>query len=238
MDGRTEAGFRHRFRALLALVGPKRLEFGVNLLIRRGRERASRQGALLGRAMADLHEETRTKVRRRLELTGCHWGAPPWEMFATSPPRFLCDPSLEGLARWLRAAGYEAILDPTVPGHRLADEALGRGLTLLTTETEVLRRRIVADGSVVVVWVPSALTMKEQLRMVMGDLGLGLRDARCMACGGELVPTPKEAVLPRIPPRTARWLDEYFACAGCERLFWRGTHWKRIAHTLEEAVAS
>ncbi len=238
MDGRTEAGFRHRFRALLALVGPKRLEFGVDLLLDRGHERAARDGVLLGRALADLYEETRRKVRRRVEVTGCCWGSPPWETFAVSPPRFLCDPSLGGLARWLRAAGYEATVDRQVPGHRLPDEALRRGLALLTTETEVLFRRIAADGSLVVVWVPSALTMKEQLRMVMRDLGLGLREARCMACGGELVPTPKEAVLPRIPPRTARWLDEYFVCAGCDRLFWHGTHWNRIAQALEEVVAS
>ena len=24
------------------------------------------------------------------------------------------------------------------------------------------------------------------------------------------------------------WKDEYFVCAGCDRLFWRGTHWERI----------
>ena len=96
----------------------------------------------------------------------------------------------------------------------------------------MLDRRIVADGSLVVVWVPSALTMAEQLRLVAVELGLALREPRCMACGGALVPTPKEVVRPRIPPRTALWKDEYFVCAGCDRLFWRGTHWERIERTL------
>jgi uncharacterized protein with PIN domain len=239
VDGRIEAGFRYRFRVLLALTGAKRLDFGVDLLLSRGHERAASQGLALGRGLADLYEETHTKVKRRLDVTGCSWGQPSWMLFSQDhPPRFLCDPSLGGLARWLRAAGYEATVDTQLPGHRLPDEALRRGLALLTTETEVLLHHIVANGSLVVVWVPSALTMKEQLRMVMRDLGLGLRDTRCMACGGELVPTPKEAILPRIPPRTARWLDEYFVCAGCDRLFWRGTHWNRIVDTLEGVVAS
>lgn len=223
---------------LLALVGPKRLEFGVELLLRRGRERAEHDRVLLGKGLADLYEETRGKVQRRLELTGRRWGEPPWEVFRDRAPRFLCDPSLGGLARWLRAAGYEARTDLETPGHRLPDEALRRGWALLTTEAEVLVRRIVVNASLVVVWVPSALTIKDQLRMVMRDLGLGLREARCMACGGELVPTPKSAVLPRIPPRTAKWLDEYFVCAGCDQLFWKGTHWSRIASALEEVVAS
>ncbi len=160
----------------------------------------------------------------------------PWG--EARPPRFLCDPSLGGLARWLRAAGYEARLTPGVPGHRRPDEALRRGLVLLTSEAEVLDRRIVADGSLVVVWVPSALTIAEQLHLAAVELGLTLRDPRCMACGGGLVPTAKEAVRPRIPPRTALWQDEYFVCAECGRLFWRGTHWERIERTLRHAVVA
>ncbi len=165
--------------------------------------------------------------------------APPWARFDdVHPPRFLCDPSLAGLARWLRAAGYEASLAPDVPGHRLPDEALRRGLVLLTSEAEAVDRRIAADGSLVVVWLPSALTMAEQLKMAALDLGLTLREPRCMACGGALVPTPKEEVRPRIPPRTALWKDDYFVCAECNRLFWRGTHWERIERTLRRAVAA
>ncbi len=165
--------------------------------------------------------------------------AAPWARFDDEhPPRFLCDPSLAGLARWLRAAGYEALVAPDVPGHRLPDEALRRGLVLLTTDAEVLDRRIVADGSLAVVWVPSALTMAEQLHLVSVELGLTRREPRCMACGGALVPRPKEDVRPRIPPRTALWKDEYFVCAGCDRLFWRGTHWERIERTLRQAVAA
>jgi uncharacterized protein with PIN domain len=239
VDGRIEAGFRYRFRVLLSLVGARRLDFGVELLLRRGRRRASEREISVGRALAELYEDTRKKVRRRLEATGCAWGQPPWTRFTEAkPPSFLCDPSLGGLARWLRAAGYEAFVDETVPGHRLPDEALRRGHVLLTTEAEVLLRRIVLDGSLAVVWVPSALTMREQLRMVMRDLELGLREGRCMACGGMLVPTPKKDVAERIPPRTAKWLDEYFVCDGCNGLFWRGTHWQRITRSLEEAVAS
>ena len=166
--------------------------------------------------------------------------APPWARFdEANPPRFLCDPSLGGLARWLRAAGYEARLAPGVPGHRLPDEALRRGLVLLTSEAEVLDRRIVADGSLVVVWVPSALTMAEQLH-------LAARRARPHAARAAVhglrrrrsCPRRRRTVRPRIPPRTALWKDEYFVCAECDRLFWRGTHWERIEATLRRAVAA
>jgi uncharacterized protein with PIN domain len=73
--------------------------------------------------------------------------------------------------------------------------------------------------------------------MVAFDLGLTLREPRCMGCGGVLVKAAKEAVRSRIPPRTALWKDEYFVCAACDRLFWQGTHWERIARTLAEALS-
>jgi uncharacterized protein with PIN domain len=249
VDGRIEAGFRGRFRMLLGLVSSEELDREVAGLIERARERAGREGVALAQALAVVYDQTRDAVKARAQASArpdagaarpeeASSPTPPWRRFTDAqPPRFLCDPSLGGLARWLRAAGYEASVPGEVPGHRLPVEALRRGLVLLTTEAKVLDRRIVADGSLLVVWLPSALTMREQLRMVMRDLGLRLREPRCMACGGAQVAASKESVRPRIPPRTALWKDEYFVCAACDRLFWQGTHWERISKALAEAAA-
>ena len=235
MTARIEAGFRHRFRDLLALVSPRRLEFGVDLLVGRGRDLARREGLPLATGLAQVYEFTRVRVKRRVEVTGaCAVVRPPWSLFSEArPPRFLCDPSLGGLARWLRAAGYEARVarGREAPLAAPADP----GLVLLTSDSAVLDRPV-REGQGPVLWLPSALTMREQLAMVLRDLGLRPREARCMACGGALVPARKEDVHPRIPPRTALWKDEYFVCAACDRLFWQGTHWERIAPALAAAA--
>jgi uncharacterized protein len=225
VEGRIEHAFRARLRALAKGAGHADPAGEAERLVGEALAAAAATGASRVRALA-------TAWLRALSR------ASPRRVAAARPPRFLCDPSLGGLARWLRAAGYEAWLAPPEPSHRLPEEALRRGLVLLTTEAEVLDRRIVADGSLAVVWLPSTLGTALQLRLVCAELGLARREPRCMACGGDLVPTPKEDVLPRIPPRTARWKDEYFVCAGCSRLFWRGTHWERIDAALREAVAA
>ena len=80
-----------------------------------------------------------------------------------------------------------------MPPKRLPDEALRRGAVLLTTDAEALDRRIVADGSLRVVWLPTSLLVEEKLALVFRDLGLTLRDPRCMACGGALVARAKDA---------------------------------------------
>jgi uncharacterized protein with PIN domain len=46
----------------------------------------------------------------------------------------------------------------------------------------------------------------------------------------------KDSVRERIPPRTAHWLEEYFVCAGCGQLFWRGTHWQSISARLQKLL--
>jgi hypothetical protein len=221
VDGRIEAGFRHRFAALLGRGDAAEVE----RLIEAGRERAARGDGDVSRALLRLHEELRARTAH----------AP---VHAESAPRFLCDASLGGLARWLRAAGYEAALAPDVPPKRLPDEARRRGDVLLTTDAEALDRRIVADGSLRVVWLPTSLLVEEKLALVFRDLGLPLREPRCMACGGALEARAKESVFARIPPRTARWKDEYFVCAACDRLYWQGTHWARIAAALRDAAGA
>jgi hypothetical protein len=224
VEGRLEHGFRARFRALARLSGRPDPQAEADRLIEEARASAP-------------HGPARARALVALWWRQASAAASAARFDPERPPRFLCDPSLGGLARWLRAAGFEAEVAAGVAGHRLPDEALRLGRVLLTTEAEALDRRIVVDGSLRVVWLPSTLTTSEQLRMVALDLGLVPREPRCMRCGGALVPVAKDAVRSRIPPRTALWKDEYFVCASCDGLFWQGTHWERITRTLAEALA-
>jgi hypothetical protein len=152
-------------------------------------------------------------------------------------PRFVCDGSLGALARWLRAAGYEAESHAGVGGERLVRAVRDADTVLLTSDARVFERRDVREGVVRALHVPCALARDQQLAHVLRALGLGLRPPRCMGCGGPLVTVDKEAVRARIPPRTAAWQDEYFLCQGCGQLFWRGTHWERIRARLGAAAA-
>jgi uncharacterized protein with PIN domain len=234
---RLEAGYREKFRTLLAKVRPKRLEFGADLLMRRARELRVREGIPLGRALSRVYDDTRKRVEKRLALTAaCTLSGRPLGD-AGEAPQFVCDSSLGGLARWLRAAGYEAEWLETSGADELLRRAQAGGATVLTTDSRLLERALIRDGSVQAQWLPSDLSRTAQLRMLMRDLSLKVRTPRCMSCGGELRAVAKEDVAARIPPKTARWKDEYFVCSGCDRLFWQGTHWDRIARRLAELAS-
>ena len=232
MAERLQTGYRAKFRWLLAKVRPRRLDFGVDLLLRRAHALSEREGVPRSEALARVYEFTRWRVKKRLERTAaCRLDGRPLDA-SSEPPRFLCDQSLGGLARWLRAAGYEADALRSATADPRA-EARRRGAVLLTTDSRHAARMGTAAGEPELLWVPSSLRRVRQLGVVLRDLDLVPREPRCMACGAELRAVPKREVEARIPPRTARWKDEYYVCAGCGRLYWQGTHWQRIAARLE-----
>jgi uncharacterized protein with PIN domain len=217
-----DRGWRHRFRSVLAKVRPRRLEFGVQLLMDRSQALAAADEVPIAEAVARVYEFTRWRVQRRLEKTGMCWAAP-----TDGRDRFACDQSLGGLARWLRAAGFEATIGSTPD----VVAAAGAGAIGLTADVEPFGRK---DASALaLLWVPAGLEPSRQMGLVLRDLNLAPRTPRCMACGSALVAVAMDAVAERIPPRSARWKDVYFACARCGRLFWQGTHWDRIAARFE-----
>ena len=207
MTRRLEAGFQRRFRDLLALVRPKRLEFGVELLLGRGRDRAARDGRPLAEALADLYLFTRQRVARRLAVTGgCTLAEAPWSKLAAATP---CSSATRAWAAWPGGCGPRVTRrgvapEPVLPGEpsrpslatpgpdALLAEALADGLVVLTSVDDLLDRRRVREGRVLALWVPAGLELTTQLRLVLADLGLGLREPRCMACGGELQARAKE----------------------------------------------
>lgn len=147
-------------------------------------------------------------------------------------PRFACDAMLGGLARWLRAAGYDAFWKEGIDDWELVRLAMREGRVLLTSDTGISRIGIVRDGEVPSLFVPHGLGKTEQLAFVRERLSLPLRTPRCMACGGSLAEVPREAVETRVPARTFAWQQHFYECDRCGRLFWQGTHWRRIAATL------
>jgi uncharacterized protein with PIN domain len=155
-------------------------------------------------------------------------------MRSVSPVQFACDAMLGGLARWLRAAGYDASWQAGIADWHLIRQAREQGRVLLTCDTGIFRIGIVRDGDVPAILLPHSLaTKQEQLAYVLERLHLEPLSPRCMACGGALAPVAKEAVRDRAPPRTFAQVDQFYECTRCGQLFWEGTHWQQIAAVLE-----
>jgi uncharacterized protein with PIN domain len=148
--------------------------------------------------------------------------------------RFVADAHLGGLARLLRMAGFDTIYDNSIHDDEIEERAIEDGRVVLTRDRELLKRRGVGYGCYV-----RALHAQEQLREVFERYGLAER-ARpftlCLHCNAPLRSVPKAEVLERLPPTVRELHDEFSTCAVCHRVFWKGSHWKRMAGMLDAAM--
>ena len=152
-----------------------------------------------------------------------------------SAPTFACDAMLGGLARWLRAAGYDASFHPGIDDAELVALARTQGRVLLSCDGGIFQRAEVAAGDPRALRVAQDRGPVEQLGMILRALTLPLGEPRCMPCGGVLRDA-SEAETAHAPARTRAMTDRFWVCTGCGRLLWRGAHWRRIERGLAEAV--
>ena len=149
---------------------------------------------------------------------------------------FFCDAMLGGLARWLRAAGYDARFQYGIDDRELLARTIAESGVLLSSDGPLFERNIIKNGEVRALFMPQQLSKLQQLRFVLAELKLPLLPPRCMACGGGLSEIPKHTVAGEAPPLAYRNCDRFWRCDRCGKLLWHGTHWQRIDRRLSELV--
>src|SRR5262249_62114340 len=91
---------------------------------------------------------------------------------------FACDAMLGGLARWLRAAGYDAWWQPDIGDHDLIRLSRSEWRTLLSSASKTFLSQVIRDGAQPALFAPLRSPLIEQPGLVLGKLRLHLREAR------------------------------------------------------------
>jgi len=155
---------------------------------------------------------------------------------APDNPRFFCDAMLGGLARWLRAIGYDAAFEYGIEDADLIRRAEAEDRMVLSSDGGLFERNVLKNGTLPGLYIPQQLSRTEQLRHVVDALSLKRLPARCMACGGQLREVPKHTVADEAPPLAFRHCERFWRCADCGKLLWHGTHWQKIERKLSELI--
>lgn len=148
--------------------------------------------------------------------------------------KFYCDAMLGGLARWLRALGYEAEFDHGIDDAELVERAAAQNAVLLSSDRPLFNRKRVTSGEVRALFVPRHEPVLDQAVFVLSTLGLPVAPLRCMACGGGLVRVGRADVESEVPEGALSRFEDFFRCERCRHVYWHGTHWTRIEATREE----
>jgi len=159
----------------------------------------------------------------------------PWERQPVqAPPRFIADAHLGGLGRFLRMLGYDTIHQNALPDAEIRRLAWEERRVVLTRDRELLKCREIHLGCYVHERKPEA-----QLREVAArfDLGAHARPfTLCLACNVELAPASEAQVRAYAPPEVLEHHRVFHRCAGCERIYWEGSHFARMKAVLLDEV--
>lgn len=175
-----------------------------------------------------------------------------WPRLATMPPtgsfqrlriwpapaasRFVADAHLGGLARLLRLAGFDTLYRQDFQDQEIALISASEGRIVLTRDRELLKQRAIELGCFV-----RAQQPWPQLTELLRRLALAAAVqpfSRCLECNAALQQVEPSAVLDLLPTAVREGQQHFTRCAQCGRIYWQGSHWKRMSERLDAALAA
>jgi len=155
---------------------------------------------------------------------------------ALRDPRFLLDVHLGKLAAYLRMLGFDAAYRNGATDPELVLQSAAEQRILLTRDRGLLKHSAVSRGY----WLRETGSRRQAAEIINRfDLVRWFRPfTRCMACNQLLRPVTTEEVRHRLPPRTAELYDEFLECTRCGRVYWKGSHYRRMLRWIEEMRAA
>lgn len=144
--------------------------------------------------------------------------------------KLLVDSMLGTLGKWLRLLGYDAAIAAShATDAELVRQARGEGRVILTRDRELAGRRGVQALLV------ASDDLDVQMAQVAGALALPPPQpgSRCVHCNAVLQEAAPADVAGVVPPYVLQTQPAFRRCPACERVYWRGTHWRGFERKVE-----
>ena len=149
---------------------------------------------------------------------------------------FAVDGMLGKLARWLRMLGYDTKYFNNMDDDGILKAASEDGRIILTRDYQFYRKANVQGVRAILV---EGETHPERLANLSMQLNISLEinidESRCPKCNTRIRRASKEEVTGRVPETTYKIYNEFWVCPGCGQVYWKGSHWRKINNTLNQA---
>jgi uncharacterized protein with PIN domain len=147
---------------------------------------------------------------------------------------FICDSHLGKLAKLLRLLGFDTKYydnDTEIVRISIQEKRI-----ILTRDRQLLKRKEITHGVCIRSTDPE-LQVKEVLKRF--DLYSQIKQFyRCTMCNNVLHPISKSDIQHRLEPKTAMHFNEFYFCPGCERIYWKGSHYKKLKKKIEKFICN
>lgn len=155
--------------------------------------------------------------------------------------RFIADGMLGKLARWLRLAGHDVIytgklnLSLENQDKKILD-IVSRERRILLTADVALYKRAIKSGltSILIRETEIAKQLVEISRRLGKRMKIVPENSRCPICNGTLTPVQKNTINNMVPEKVLTANDHFWRCTYCDKIYWKGKHWKNIIETMNQ----
>lgn len=145
--------------------------------------------------------------------------------------RFVLDTHLGRLAAYLRMLGFDTLYRNDYDDPTLANISDNEQRILLTRDIKLLMRKKITRGYFVRNTQP-----QQQLLEILSRFDLSGAQhplSRCMHCNGEINAVDKRTIAWQLMPRTRTLYNEFWQCAQCQKVYWKGSHYRRMQQFIE-----
>ena len=146
-------------------------------------------------------------------------------------PKFILDVHLGRLARYLRMFGFDTLYENNYCDSDIIKLSNEQKRTILTRDLGILKNSKVTHGF----WIRSQEPM-EQLKevIVRSDLiNLIIPFHRCSECNGIIKNAKNNSVIDNLKHGTKKYFNEFFQCESCGKVYWKGSHFKKMSNLIE-----
>ena len=131
--------------------------------------------------------------------------------------------------------GYDTLRFDESDDSRMIVLALREGRIIITKDTQVMKRGVIASGRLKAILITSDKP-DLQIQQVIESLNLDCQFSPftiCLECNQPFVERTKEEVKGRVPPYVFQTQNQYVECPACHRIYWKGTHWQAMTRKLQ-----
>ena len=147
--------------------------------------------------------------------------------------RFIADAMLGKLAKWLRILGFDVAYERIIEDQALIRRAKLENREILTRDRRLVQRRW--GSSIHFIYIEDD-HLPDQLLQVFRELGSIARKpilSRCIRCNEPLSILLWKKAAGRVPSYVYRTHKRFFECPRCRRLYWAGSHRRRILKQVQ-----
>jgi uncharacterized protein with PIN domain len=147
--------------------------------------------------------------------------------------KFIADVMLGRLAKRLRLLGFDVLYDRSLDDNEIIRLSLEQDRIILSRDTRLTARPLASNHLLI-----ESDRLSDQFRQIFDTLKieapLGFL-TRCSLCNQPLAAAQKQDVKDLVPEHVYATKDAFFVCAGCGKVYWKGSHVRRMERNRKQA---